>query len=212
MQEATTHEQRQDAAPARFIFLANALALDLINTNVVLRRRRCELLPTSEALARWWEAARGHYPEIAPMAQLDQRWRNGDLFTATRQLRAALHVLFDAWVAGHPLDAAAVAPLNRILRLGYQAVQVTAGGEPRPGYGVHGEEAETLLVPIALSAYELLTRADRARLRHCDNPYCVALFFDTSKSATRRWCSVGCMNRARSAARYALAKGEQARA
>jgi predicted RNA-binding Zn ribbon-like protein len=30
----------------------------------------------------------------------------------------------------------------------------------------------------------------------------VLLFYDTTKSGTRRWCSTSCMNRARSSRRY----------
>lgn len=37
----------------------------------------------------------------------------------------------------------------------------------------------------------------------------MTLFYNTSKSVTRRWCGEGCMNRARSAARYAQVKGVQ---
>jgi predicted RNA-binding Zn ribbon-like protein len=65
-----------------------------------------------------------------------------------------------------------------------------------------------LLLPIALSALDWLSSGDRPRLHRCANPRCVLLFYDTTRSATRRWCSLGCMDRARSARRYRQAKGK----
>lgn len=209
MYDTASHGVRQTTASYYFVFLANALALDLINTDVILRRKRRDLLPTLEAVAQWWEAMRSHHPEIASPA--DERWRCPELFEAIKRLRSALRTLFDAVVAGQPVSAAELAPLNEILRLGYQELGVTPEGDVQPGYGIHGDAVEALLLPIALSAFDLLARADRERLRHCENPHCVALFYDTSKSATRRWCSEGCMNRARSAERYARVKDERAR-
>jgi predicted RNA-binding Zn ribbon-like protein len=49
---------------------------------------------------------------------------------------------------------------------------------------------------VALSAVDLLTRKDHGRLHRCENARCVLLFYDTTKSSTRRWCSTGCMDRA----------------
>lgn len=206
--EGTRGQKIAGAAP--FLFIGNALALDLINTDVILRRRRRDILSTSEAVAQWWEAARVHHQTIASEVDGDQRWGSKELFAAIKRLRAALRTLFDAVVAGQPVDPAAVVPVNEILRLGYQELQVTPDGEPWPGYGAHGSAVEALLLPIARSAFELLTGAERQRLRHCENPHCVALFYDTSKSATRRWCGEDCMNRARSAERYAQVKAARA--
>jgi predicted RNA-binding Zn ribbon-like protein len=189
-----------------FVFLGNALALDLVNTDVILRRRRRDLLPTPEALAQWWDEARSRYPDLDQGGGTAERWRSAALLDAVKRLRTALHDLFVTVIAGQAVSEDALGPLNRILRVGYRRLEVSADGQVLPGYGVHEDGMDALLLPIALSAYEVLTQADRDRLRACENPYCVALFYDTSKSATRRWCSEGCMNRARSAARYAQVK------
>jgi predicted RNA-binding Zn ribbon-like protein len=207
MRDTATDAPPSGATPSAFLFIANALALDLVNTDVILRRRRRDLLPTPEALAQWWEIVRSHYPGLdLPSSGTDARWRSEVLLEATKRLRAALHALFLTVMTGQPVSSAAIEPLNQILRLGYRRLEISAAGEVLPGYGVHQDGVGALLLPIALSAYELLTEAERGRLRACENPHCVALFYDTSKSATRRWCSESCMNRARSAERYAQTK------
>ena len=213
MQEPPEEAARQGASPYFFIFLANTLALDLVNTDVVLRRRRRELLPTSQAVAAWWEAARQHYPHLGlPAPTPDDPWRGAELLERIKQLRATLRTIFAAITAGQPLTNAEIEPLNEFLRLGYQRLEVSPGGQVLPGYGIHQDRIGMILLPIALSAYELLTQADRERLHACGNSHCVALFYDTSRSGTRRWCSEGCMNRARSAEHYAQLKSAQARA
>ena len=79
-------------------------------------------------------------------------------------------------------------------------------GSRRADYGVREDGPDATLLPIALSARDLLAGRDLRRLRRCGNRRCVLLFYDGTKSATRRWCSVRCMDRARSSARYAERK------
>lgn len=211
MEDTPTRQTTASASP--FFFIGNALALDLVNTDVILRRRRRDLLPTPEAVGRWWAEACLHHPgsDLAG-ATPDERWQSAELFEAIKELRTALRTLFDAVTSGQQVTATEVAPLNRILPLGYQRLELSPRGEIIPAHGIHGEGMEALLLPIALSAFHLLTEGDRERLRACENGHCVALFYDTSKSATRRWCSEGCMNRARSAQRYAHVRAAQMRA
>jgi predicted RNA-binding Zn ribbon-like protein len=66
-------------------------------------------------------------------------------------------------------------------------------------------------VPIARSALHLFTEADWRRLHQCKHDRCIVFFYDTTKSGTRRWCSPGCMNRARSIQHYRLTRKAPAR-
>src|SRR5207302_9784404 len=50
--------------------------------------------------------------------------------------------------------------------------------------------AAGLLAPVLWSASDLLTRADRRRVRRCANDACLWLFIDESKAGTRRWCDM----------------------
>ena len=57
--------------------------------------------------------------------------------------------------------------------------------------------------PLALSAAELVTSKDMAKLHMCPGDACHWLFLDVSRNGTRRWCSMAsCGNRAKGRAHY----------
>jgi predicted RNA-binding Zn ribbon-like protein len=204
---ATTTRNPQDVAagpPSPFVFVGEALALDLVNTEVVVRRKPIDLLAPPGAYAAWWRAATDRYPEVAE--QLASPDANPDLLAAVLALRGALRAVFGAVADGTPVPTAALALLNRALGRVHDAVALDPEGEPRPSLVPGGPEADGPLAAVARSAFALLTGGDRSRLHRCANGHCVLLFYDTTKSATRRWCSTACMNRARSAERYRAEK------
>ncbi len=62
---------------------------------------------------------------------------------------------------------------------------------------------------IARSAAELLATGDLSLVKTCEGGGCILLFYDTTKSHTRRWCSMaGCGNREKAAAHYRRQQGE----
>ncbi len=196
------------------MFVANALALDLVNTEVVARGRRRDLLATPDAVVAWWAEACAHYPAAhcpnmegsGAVVGAGDRWRDAEAIAALKGLRVAVRTVFAAVAAGRQPTARDLEPLNRLLRTGYHVLDSAPTGAIVPAYGVRDAGPDGLLLPIALSAFRVLTEADPARLRSCEYERCIGLFYDTSKSATRRWCGEGCMNRARSAQRYAQTK------
>jgi predicted RNA-binding Zn ribbon-like protein len=189
-----------------FFFVGGNLALDLVNTEAAARGRPVELLPDPAALALWWQEARRHHPEAAlptlPSSEVDER-----LLAVVKQFRAALRRLFEAVAAGDTIDDADLGALNDALAAGREMVDVSPTGEPRLIVRNAGDMAAGALLPLARSATMLLTGTDRVRLHRCANRRCVLLFFDATKSGTRRWCSIGCMNRWRSSERYRKRKG-----
>ncbi|MBV9150398.1 MAG: CGNR zinc finger domain-containing protein, partial [Alphaproteobacteria bacterium] len=63
------------------------------------------------------------------------------------------------------------------------------------------------LAPVLWSAADLLTHADRRRVRRCANDQCLWVFVDDSKAGTRRWCDMAsCGNRAKSRRHYLKTK------
>jgi predicted RNA-binding Zn ribbon-like protein len=201
--ETASGEVMRAAGTAPFLFVGEVLALDLVNTEVVVRRRPRDLLTAPPDLAAWWGLAAERYPELtAPLAQGDvPAWDDAGL-EAIRHLRATLRRLFDAVAGRRPPAATDLAALNAVLQAGYPRVALDAQGGFQAGYGVRDSAHAAMLLPVALSARRLLTGADLGRLHRCGNERCVLLFYDTTRSGTRRWCSVACMDRARSAERY----------
>jgi len=183
-------------------FVGEALALDLVNTELVVRGQPHDLLDRPGGYAAWWRAVLARDPEAGGEVRLPPVVETPALLAAAKRLRAALRRLVGAVAAGTPLDPTDLDLLNRILAAGDEAIEPDAAGRPRAVRRPRGGGPDAALLPVALSARELLLGRDPARLHRCGNDRCILFFYDTTKSATRRWCSVTCMDRARSAKRY----------
>jgi predicted RNA-binding Zn ribbon-like protein len=194
------------AGESHFLFIGDALALDLVNTEQVVRGKPRDLLATPGDLALWWHAAQNHHPSTAEVRESDVAVPiDATSLAAAKTLRAALRGLFGALIDRVPPDPRHIEALNTSLRTGAHALALTPAGDLTPVYETLPNQSP-MLFAVALSAMQLLRGADRQRLHRCGNNRCVLMFYDTTKSATRRWCSVGCMDRARSARRYQAAK------
>jgi predicted RNA-binding Zn ribbon-like protein len=172
---------------------------------VILRGKPCDLLATPEDVVQWWHTAQRHYPDMDEVEASGGARVDTATLVALKELRTALRGIFGALADGTTPASAEIEILNSVLRTGVHALMLTSGGAIQPVYQAQ-PGAASMLFAIALSALRLARDGERQRLHRCSNDRCVLLFYDTTKSATRRWCSVGCMDRARSAKRYLAAK------
>jgi predicted RNA-binding Zn ribbon-like protein len=184
-----------------------ALALALINTETLDRGKQRDGLPSPEALAQWWEETCKRYPDQCAVVRAEApiAWTN-DLLAAIKALRMALHALATRVVEQKRIEEEDLRPVNEALALGYPALERTGQGALTAVLRLRDAEQGCVLTPIARSALRLFTEADWRRLHQCKHDRCIVFFYDTTKSGTRRWCSPGCMNRARSIQHYRLAK------
>jgi predicted RNA-binding Zn ribbon-like protein len=203
------HEKSRLApVPATYyLFLSGVLALDLVNTEIIVRGKRYDLFSTPEDVARWWQEALRHYPDKEKVKEETQAlvW-NLPLLERIKRVRADLRTLCTNLVEQQPLDREALTTLNATLATGYPALDVASEQELVPVYRTREAGQGAILLPIALSAFHLFTQAEKPRLHKCKNERCILFFYDTTKSATRQWCSLDCMNRARSLQHYRHAK------
>lgn len=178
----------------QFLFLADQLALDFVNTEVMENGQRADWLVAPRDLAAWLRQA--------GLASGSKGLAGPRLLRRAKALRAVIRRLAEALASGRPVPASVVPAINRALReerTFHELVRAAKGYEIKtrsePGTGV--------LAPIARSAAELLAAGDRLRVRRCGNPACILHFYDTTRSRTRRWCSMaGCGNRMKVAAHY----------
>lgn len=196
-----------DLVSGPFTFDGDLLALDLVNTRVVVRGKHRDLLQTPEDVATWWNAACHYRPEM-DRAYGTQPIFDMDLLTAVKTFRDSLRRLFIVIIEGGQPDAADMDTLNQVMRMGFS--QAAWDTEQRKGavYWSCEQAQAGILLPVALSALKLLTEFDLSRLHKCQNERCVLLFYDSSKSATRLYCSTACLDRERSSLRYAESKRE----
>ena len=127
-------------------------------------------------------------------------------------LREALYDLFAAVARGVPPPPVAVDTLNVALAdAAAQARFVPTVDSLTWAWLDRKDSLDTMLWPVARSAVDLLTAAERRRLRECPGSpgkACGWLFVDTSKNRSRRWCVTGlCGNRARAHRHYHRRQG-----
>jgi predicted RNA-binding Zn ribbon-like protein len=193
-----------------YMFLSGVLALDLVNTEVVVRGKRRDLFATPEDVANWWPQALTHHPEGEKIkADMDAIVWSDQLLERITQLRAAIRTLCTNLLEQQPVDREALTTLNTNLAMGYPTLEAASEQEMIPIYRTRADDQGAVLLPIALSALHLFTRTEKHRLHICKNERCILFFYDTTKSATRQWCSLECMNRARSLQHYRHVKEER---
>ena len=106
-------------------------------------------------------------------------------------LRETLYRIFAALAAGQEPQAADLAALNRALHHALSHLQVLSSPYGFAwGWTVSADDLERMVWPIARSAADLLTSAERSQVRRCARPGCDWLFVDSSKNHSRRWCSM----------------------
>lgn len=192
------------------LFLSGSLALDLVNTEQVVRGKWHEVLSSPDELARWWPEALARHPEREHV-QGEERvsdW-TPDLLEEVKKARRVLRTLCTHLVEEPVVPEEDLEALNQMLALGYPSLQQTAQGTMAAVYRAHDAQKGVLLLSVALSALRLLTEGERERLHKCRNERCILFFYDTTKSGTRQWCSLGCMNRSRSSEHYRQIKGQK---
>ena len=194
-----------------FLFLANQLALDLLNTRPAPNGLPIELIPDFPSLLNWCQAARILRTQEAK--RLRNQWgksdRAADVLREVHQFRETLRGEVLRWEGGGHVSRAFVRELNALLEH-YPMREKLVPSASRLGcvQWFEAREPEDLLGPLAHAAAQLFTSADRERVRKCD--HCVAHFCDTSKKGKRRWCSMQvCGNRLKVAAYAARNRGRR---
>ena len=169
-----------------FLFIAGAAPLDFLNTELISGGERLDLLQGEDDLLRWVAEA-----DLGNRMSKKGRWLASSL-----ALRATLRSTFERLADGGPLHPADTRALNEVLaatkghlRFEFQKLEFVA--------------PETPPFLIARAAAEFLGTADLSLIKRCEGTGCILFFYDTTKSHTRRWCSMaGCGNRMKVAEHY----------
>ena len=196
-------ERRGDAGKWQFHIGYGALCLDFANT-VSWRGSEAPVdhLPSYGELIRFaLQTKMVSAPEGRRLERAARRRPAGAAAELRRAiaLRESLHRVFAALVARRAPVAADLDALNAALpgALAHLRVMPVDGAVTWTWEG-SPDALDRLLWPVARDAAVFLTAGERSRLRTCENPRCGWIFLDTTKSGTRRWCSMAvCGNRAK---------------
>lgn len=186
-------------SPSRLVFLGGRLALDFVNELGRFSDFSWDELLDFLLVAKIISAERS--AQLLSLPDADPHSAGG-LLVKARRLHAALRAGFTAALRGDVLSRAGVEAINDILRIteGHDEL-VSDGSKWHIEFVARENGLDWLLAAIARSGAEILVEAPSAPLRVCSNPACGLLFYDTSRTLRRRWCSMArCGNRHKVAA------------
>jgi predicted RNA-binding Zn ribbon-like protein len=180
--------------------------LDFVNTEIIERGRRVDLLGDFADLVGWLEQA--HVLTVTQAKQVLRRWgqtsKGVRALSEARDFRRMLREMVEGIVHGKRPPALVLHKINVLLRCRtgeVTLVRTRQGFERRVSF--QPRDPSHLLVPLAESASDLLCHGDLSLILKCENPRCILYFYDTTKNHARRWCSMAvCGNRMKVAAHH----------
>jgi predicted RNA-binding Zn ribbon-like protein len=191
------------------IFIADAQALDFLNSVATPVDVRVDWLEDGAGFLSWLEQARLVPPAVLERMRSHHSAR--ELNKVAEQARE-LREWFRGFVDGHrgrPLrrqDLKKLEPLNALLERDESFEQIA------PATTREDRELElkvvrrwrtpdALLAPIAAALARFVCSEDFSYVKACEGRTCTLLFADHTRSRARRWCSMAiCGNRAKQAA------------
>lgn len=186
---------------------AEDLAIRFVNTKAWrLRDDPEERLTSPHALLAWLDGnavklpgrlTRGTPPAMRGLAG----WH-----ATAIALRESIYAILKSRIDGKNPPAASLAFFNDFLSQASPGVGISrAAGGLVWCCATAQVTAHGLLLPVALSAAELMTGPRAGKVRQCqDDRGCGWLFVDESRAQNRRWCSMGdCGNRAKARRHHA---------
>ncbi len=172
-------------------WLGGRPAIDFVNTHRERWWRNVETLVTPRDLSLWLQQA--HLLD-GPTDVTDARLRGA------HRLRSAIDSGVQAAINHTAIPAKATEEINRWLAHASAPQQLTApvDGVPVLSTIAPADPVQHALAQIARDTAVLLGTDQRDRLRVCASDTCSARFYDASRAASRRWCSMtGCGNTAK---------------
>lgn len=185
----------------RFDFCGGHLALDFTNTVGSRGSEPDEHLRTYGDLVAWAEQrgvlSRDLVGRLKWKADADPDAARSVLRRALALREALYAVLARAVDRGRP-DAQALARLNEFVAATYGRAQLAVHAGRLTLETPASDALDAMLPPVVRAAVDLVTSDDVRRIGRCADPTCLWLFFDTTRSGTRRWCDMKvCGNRAK---------------
>jgi predicted RNA-binding Zn ribbon-like protein len=204
MSESATHARHNAARrrlgldPALPRLLGERLCLDFANSiEEPAGPRPQDVLQSYPDLVRWArhagivDAAQGE----RLLAQASRRPAEaGETYARALALRGAIDRVFHQIARGAPPAASDLATIQQEHLAALARAHLAPAADRFDWHWSGSSRLDSPLWLIARSAVDLLTGGDLRRVKECPHPEgCTWLFYDLSKNASRRWCSMeGC--------------------
>ena len=174
----------------QFPLISGNLSLDLVNTELVRRGQRYDLLITDEDVLEWLYVIKVNLP-FGMKTLIGIQERMNQVTSSILEAREVLRKQFEAIADQHEISDDFITYLEKQIEKApftYKVIEQRLVPIPV------GEIEDVLVSLIAFDALTLITENKLISLKRCSNPDCVLLFID--KSGKRKWCSMKiCGNR-----------------
>lgn len=189
-----------------FLFVAGAAPLDFLNTEVMLDNQPADLVTDGNDLLLWIaESGLATKTEVHHLrearAPVHETWLRDCI-----GLRVGLRAMFSRIADGQSLRQTDLHLINERLASTSGMMRLQRR-DPQPSLDFQ----PSVLTPpflIARATAEFLASANLTLVRRCQGEGCILFFHDTTKSHTRRWCSMAtCGNRTKVKAHYVRTRG-----
>lgn len=172
-----------------FPLLSGHPSLDLVNTELVRRGIRHDLLIHPEDLTAWLEAL--NMKESLPSLQHASSEITKEALNKVKEFRIDVRNMYERLAEGQEVTRSWIRLMEACIAnapLSYHFLDGRLVPVPL------GSAIDTILSLVALDALRLLEAGELAYLHRCSNPECVLLYID--RSGRRKWCSMKiCGNR-----------------
>lgn len=183
--------------PTQFPLISGYLSLDLVNTELVRRGQRYDLLLAEGDLLDWLYLMKEDHFSLNEqlLAKAGEEIRR--VFLSILEFRAVLREQFEAIADGQDIAESFIALLEHQIE---QAPYIYKIKDQQLVPVPVGKTEDRLKSLIALDALTLIADNKLHTLRRCSNPDCVLLFMD--EMGRRKWCSMKICGNRKKAARF----------
>ncbi|MDA2022913.1 CGNR zinc finger domain-containing protein [Bacillus cereus] len=175
----------------QFPLISGNLSLDLVNTELVRRGQRYDLLITNEDILEWLHVIKVNLPFWNEKTFIRIQERTNQVTSSILEVREVLRKQFEAIADQQEISNDFITYLEKQIEKApftYKIIEQQLLSIPV------GEIEDILASLIAFDALTLIAENKLIFLKRCSNPDCVLLFID--KSGKRKWCSMKiCGNR-----------------
>ncbi|WP_349729290.1 CGNR zinc finger domain-containing protein [Peribacillus frigoritolerans] len=187
----------------KFPLISGNLSLDLVNTELVSRGQRQDLLLSERDVLDWLAVIKGKNSYWDNQLFLKIKERIQQVFVGILEMRTILRKQFELIADGTMIPDEFIAFLeNKIEKSPYTYKLMDQKLVPIPV----GEAEDILLSYIAFDTLTLIEENKLSSLKRCSNDDCVLLFID--ESGRRKWCSMKICGNRKKVARFQHRKSD----
>ncbi|MBE7129094.1 CGNR zinc finger domain-containing protein [Bacillus mycoides] len=185
----------------QFPLISGNLSLDLVNTELVRRGQRYDLLITDEDVLEWLHVVKENIPFDNEKVLQE---RMNQVTSSILEIREVLRKQFEAIADQHEISNDFIVYLEKQVEKApftYKVIEQRLVPIPV------GEIEDVLVSLIAFDTLTLIAENKLISLKRCSNPDCVLLFID--KSGKRKWCSMKICGNRKKVAKFQDRKSEE---